>query len=462
MSKRIKKTTYEKTLEINLNPSIYGAFAEIGAGQEVANCFFRSSATAGTVAKTISAYDMTMSDAIYGKGDRYVSRNRLKSMLDHEYDILIERLSEQRGKDTTFFSFCNTVRARGYKDNGECHGWLGIRYQLKPNAEPSDILIHVRLLDKENLDQMEALGVIGTNLIYAAYYYRDQLEDFVESLIDNIGAGRVEVDMLKFLGAGFDYVDNRLCSLQLVESGLTDTAMFLPDGEVVQPAEALYKRPIILLRGSFDPVTNLHLDMLSETNKVFSPHLTEEQKSRTIELCEISMNNLLRGQKGMDHAEFIDRANVLQALGKTVLISRCAEFHRVGAALRRYTSCPIAFSLSIGLLHELFKEKWAENLEGGILESFGRLFKGKLGLYVYPWKNRKTDELVTAHNFRVDEQYEHLYSHFKENALINHVDCSNEELLNLTSRDIKKMVDAGEKGWKEWVPEVAHRTVKEA
>lgn len=457
MATREKKSTYDKILQINLNPAIYGTFAEIGAGQEVANCFFRASATAGTVAKSISAYDMTMSDAIYGKGKRYVSRERLLAMLDHEFSILTERLTEERGEKSTFFSFCNTVRARGYKDTGECHGWLGIRLQLKPLAPPSTILIHVRLLDKENVDQMDALGVIGANLIYAAFYYRENLEHFAESLIDNIGEGRVEVDMLKFLGHGFDFVDNRLCSLQLVHSGLTDVAMFLPDGEVVQPAETLYKRPVVLLRGSFDPVTNLHLDMLEQTKQKFIPSLNEEQQQRVLEVCEMSMNNLLRGEDGIDHVEFLDRANALQNLGKTVIISRCAEFHRIAACLRRYTSCPIAISLSIGLMHELFKEKWSENLAGGILESFGRLFKNQLSLYVYPWKNRQSGEVVTADNFRVEEHLKHLYMHFNDNDMINSVDCSNEEMLDLTGRDIKKLIAKGDETWKNWVPVEGHK-----
>jgi len=451
-------STYDKALRINLDPKIYGTFAEIGAGQEVANCFFRTSATAGTVAKSISAYDMTMSDAIYGKGKRYVSRDRLKAMLDHEYSVLTERLTESRGEESTFFSFCNTVRARGYKDTGECHGWLGIRFQQKPMKDACDIIIHVRLLDKENVDQMEALGVIGTNLIYAAFYHMDNLENFVLSLVDNIGEGRVEVDMLKFLGKGCEMIDNRLCALQLVESGLTDSTMFLPDGEVVQPAEALYKTPVVLLRGSFNPVTNLHMDMLKQTGDVFQPRLDDKQQGRMIEVCEISTNNLLRGESGVDHTHFLDRADALQALGKTVLISSCPEFHRVASILRRYTTCPIAISLSIGLLHELFKEKWSENLEGGILESFGRLFKNKLSLYVYPWQNRQSGELVTAENFKVEEQLKNLYAHFLENKLINSVECSDLTLLQKTGRDLKVMIESGDEDWRNWVPEEGYQS----
>lgn len=457
MSNKAIPTTYDKALRVNLDASTYGTFAEIGAGQEVANWFFRVSATAGTVAKAISAYDMTVSDAIYGKSKRYVSRERLSSMLAYEYDLLLERLAGGRGEDTTFFSFCNTVRARGYRDTAECHGWLGVRFQLKPQDAPCEILIHVRLLDQENVDQMQALGIIGVNLIYAAFYHRDQLPRFVESLMDGLTEGQVEVDMLKFDGKGFEMVDNRLCHLQLVKSGLTDAAMFLPSGEVVQPAEVLYKRPIILLRGSFDPVMNLHLDMIRQTRAVFRQQLAAEDG--TIELCEISMNNLLR-EGEVDHLAFLDRADALQALGKTVLISRCPEFHRIANYLSLYTSRPIGIVLSIGLLNELFKEKWSENLSGGILESFGRLFKHELSLYVYPWANRKSDELVTADNFKVASHLDHLYRYFRQNEMIHSIPCGDPDLLQYTGRDVQRMIASGDSRWKPLVPEQAHHSAR--
>ncbi len=463
MSKRDIPSTYDKALRINLDEEKYGTFAEIGAGQEVANWFFRASATAGTMAKTISAYDMTMSDAIYGKSERYVSRERLNAMLEYEYDLLVERLSKKRGANSTFFSFSNTVRARGYKDTGECHGWLGMMLQLKPGEAPCQIVMHVRLLDEENFDQMEALGIIGVNLIYAAFYHRDCLALFVESLMDGLTNDRVEVDMLKFSGDGFRMIDNRLCHLQLVNSGLTDAAMFLPDGEVVQPAEALYKKPIILLRGSFDPVTNLHLDMLFQTQDAFNKVLADDQRGQAVELCEISMNNLLRkdsddyAQGDVDHLAFLDRADALQALGKTVLVSRCPEFHRIASYLSRYTTSPIGIVLSIGLLNELFKAKWSEGLAGGILESFGRLFKHGLSLYVYPWGNRKSGELVSAENFRVPEDLRYLYRHFRENGMIHAIPCGDRELLRYTGRDIQRMIAAGDETWKNLVPKQAHK-----
>ncbi|MEO0509346.1 MAG: TonB-dependent receptor [Verrucomicrobiota bacterium] len=459
MSGRKILSTYEKALAINLDAKRYGVFAEIGAGQETANWFFRVSGSAGTVAKTISAYDMTMSDALYGKSQRYVSESRLGSMLEYEYEILRERLSESRGADSTFFAFCNTVRARGYNDTGECYGWLGIRLQLKPKTEPCDIVIHVRLLDETNSDQMEALGKIGVNLIYAAFYYRDSLQDFVDSLADEVSSESMEVDMLRFSGDGFRYVDNRLCALQLVQSGLTDAAMFNEFGKVVQAADALYKRPILLLRGSFNPVLKLHLDMIRQSRAVFSRAMAEEQLERSIEVCEISTNNLLRDDGAVDHEDFIDRADVLQALGKTVLITRSAEFHRIATYLSRYTAEPIAIILSIGLLNELFKEKWSKNLAGGILESFGRLFKNRVQLYVYPWHNMHSMELVTAENFNAPENWDHFYQHLIQNKRVIPVGVGDPSLLAYTGRKIVKMIESSDGDWSNWVPEEAHDMV---
>jgi len=373
--------------------------------------------------------------------------------------LLDQRLGPQRGEQSTFFSFCNTVRARGYKDTAECHGWLGIRFQLKPGGPPCEIVLHLRLLDETNADQMEALGKVGVNLIHAAFYHRDSLQTFVESLDDNLHSGQIEIDMLRFEGEGFRYVDNRLCALQLVLSGLTDAAMFNPDGQVVQAADTIYKRPILLLRGSFNPVLKLHLDMIRQSRAVFSQVLEPGQHERSIELCEISTNNLLR-DGAIDHQEFIDRADALQALGKTVLISSRAEFHRIATYLSRYTAEPIAIILSIGLLNELFKEKWSEELPGGILESFGRLFKNRVQLFVYPWHNTRSKELVTADNFKAPANWQHFYQHLIENGRVRSIGVGDPTLLAKTGRKILAMIREGDSGWEQWVPEEAHAMVR--
>lgn len=450
------KSTYDKALAINLDSSVYGTLAEIGAGQEVANWFFKASATAGTVAKSISAYDMSMSDAIYGPSNRYVSRDRLASMLDHEYPLLLERLEGRRKQPTRFFAFCNTVKARGYKDTSECYGWLGVRFQLEPGAPPSQVVLHCRLLDWENRDQMEALGILGVNLLYALFFKEGGVDAQLLSLKENLGSERVEVDMIKFEGHGFGDVDERLLALKLVSLGLTEAAMFTPEGEVVQPSEVLYKKPVELLRGSFNPVTELHLDMLSQSRKLFASRLGGGDQGQVgrecAEICELSMSNLLRAGE-LDASEFIRRAEALQRLGKTVLVSKLAEFYRVSEYLSRYTSEPIAIVLSIGLLNELFKEKWSRGLQGGILESFGRLFKNDLCLYVYPWRNRKTGEVIDAHNFLTPGGLEGLYTYLKDSGKILGVSCSNDRLLDFTGRDLMKMRGDGNDTWKEFVPE---------
>src|SRR5882762_8773309 len=255
-------TTHEKAAQINLDKRFYGTVAEIGAGQEVARWFFRVGGASGTLAKTISAYDMSFSDAIYGKGERYVSQTRLLRMLDYEFNLLIERLNEKRGKETSFFVFADTVSARNYLGTNECHGWMGIKFQLQPLAEPSEIIIHVNMLDTENIQQQEALGIIGVNLTYGAFYLHSEPEKLIASLLDGLSTARIEVDMIKFMGPYFSNVDNRLMSLQLVEKGLSNAALIGTCGEVLQPSEVLHKKPVLIERGSFRPVTHVNLDML--------------------------------------------------------------------------------------------------------------------------------------------------------------------------------------------------------
>ena len=355
MSSKALAQTQDKALQLNLASTIYGTFAEIGAGQETANWFFRASGAAGTVAKTISAYDMTVSDTLYGPVKRYVSEERLKGMLDYEFTQLVNRLGPQRGKDTRFFAFCNTVKVKGYRDNGPWHGWIGVRFQLKPEAKPSDLIIHVRLNDPDHDRQMKDLGILGVNILHAVFFKRDRLEEFIESLVDNLDPRLVEIDVVRFEGHGFSMVDNRLFALQLVQSGLTPATLFLANGQVAQAADVLYKRPIVLMRGSFNPVCNLHLEVMAQVKKTFLSHINETQADRCMEICEISMNNLLRGDD-VDHLEFLDRADSLKALGKNVLITKMARFDNLSGLLARYTREPIAIALSIGLLNELFKE----------------------------------------------------------------------------------------------------------
>ncbi len=447
-------STRGKALRLNLDLSAYGTFAEIGAGQETAAWFFRVGASSGTIAKTISAYDMTMSDAIYGASQRYVSRERLVSMLEHEYALLEERLAPKRGETTTFFAFCNTVRARAYSDKGiaECQGWVGIRYQHRPGGSHNDILLHVRMLDDTNLEQQRSLGILGVNLIWAAFHKRGNLQEFVESLIDELRAESVEIDMLKFTGPGFAEIDNREVALQLVKSGLTEAAFFTSDGEGMQVSEKLYRQPVLVLRGSFNPVTLVHTDMLRSAAAEFRQRLkTPEQE--WIEIMEFSMNNLFSARSELTHTDFLKRADVLQALGKNVLISKFGAFHRLGTYLSRYTQEPVGLVLSVDVLEKLFQDKWYEDLPGGILENFGRLFKNSLRLYVYPILDRDNGQVRTAQRARIPDQLRSLFEYLLQDGRIQSTSAhATREVLDYWTTDVRKMIDDDDPHWRDLVP----------
>lgn len=447
-------STRGKALRLNLDPSSYGTFAEIGAGQETAAWFFRVGASSGTIAKTISAYDMTISDAIYGPSPRYVSRERLVSMLDHEYALLTERLIPTRGDSTVFFAFCNTVRARAFSDKGgaECQGWVGIRYQFKPGGKPNDILLHVRMLDDTNLEQQRSLGVLGVNLIWAALFHRDNLQQFVESLVDDLRVEALEIDMLKFTGPDFGHIDNREVALQLVESNLTEAAFFTSDGEVMQVSEKLYHQPVLVLRGSFNPVTLVHVDMLASAGAEFRTHLKDPEQP-WIELMEFSMNNLFSPRSELSHKDFLSRADVLQRMGKSVLISKFGAFHRLGTYLSRYTQEPVGLVLSVDVLEKLFQEKWYDDLPGGILENFGRLFKHSLRLYVYPILDRNDSHVRTAQKAHIPMHLHSLFDYLMENnRILNTAPHANRAVLDYWTSDVRSMIANHDPRWRALVP----------
>jgi len=449
----------QKAFAVNMDNSIYGAIAEIGAGQEVARWFFKVGGAAGTIAKSMSAYDMVVSDAIYGQSDRYVSRQRLMKMLDHEYDLLIERLSKQRGNETRFFAFADTVAAKSYRRKGENHGWLGVRFQTEPGKQPNDIIVHVRMLDDHNIQQQEALGTIGVNLIHSAYFKWEKPEEVIQALMDDLSPKRIEVDMIKFTGPDFEKVDNRLMSLQLVQSGLTHATMFLANGEVVQPAETLYNKCVLVERGSFRPVTNTTLNMLECAQAQFVQEPNVEGKNIEV-LLEMTLNNLLDGG-AIDHQDFLDRADLLGSMGRPVLISNYAEFHRLAAYLFRYTKEMCGIVIGVPTLKEIFEEKYYGDLEGGILESFGRLFKNDLKLYVHPLKDSKSGALITAGNLRVASNLRHLYSYLNENQFIMGLRDYKEDYLPIYSRDVLEKMQSGDPGWEQMVPPQVAVLIKE-
>ena len=449
MDHKFDQQVHKKAFQINMDGRIYGTFAEIGAGQEVARQFFHVGGASSTVAKTISAYDMTFSDAIYGVSGRYVSRKRLDTMLNHEFDLLVERLDAKFGDKRCFFAFANTVAARSFRRHDESHGWLGLRFQTTPRGPANDIIMHVRMLDPKNLLQQEALGIIGVNLIYGAYYLRNRPDALVSALLDDLSSERIEVDMIQFSGPDFAQVDNRLMALQLVTQGLTKAALFRANGEVVNAADAFYKKPILVERGSFRPVTLVTNDMLDSARQMFlaEPDLGEGEPEV---LMEITMQNLLRSGE-LDLLDFLDRVDMLGALGRTVLISNFGEYYRLINYLTRYTDCMIGMPLGLPSLQEIFEEKYYTELEGGILEGLGRLFKKGVKLYAYPFLS-PDGALTTATDLEVAPNVRHLYRHLLENQFVRPMENFHQEYLGITSAQVLAKIQNHDPSWESMVP----------
>jgi hypothetical protein len=457
--------THTKALQINLDARRYGTFAEIGAGQEVVRWFFRVGGAAGTIAKSMSAYDMAISDAIYGKAERYVCRQRLEAMLTHEHRLNIDRLSESRGSTTAFFAFADTVAARSYRGGNECHGWMGVRFQSRSHDQDSQIIIHVRMLDTENALQQEALGIVGVNLLYGAFFLFSEPELLIESLLDGLTTQRIAVDMIEFSGIEFRQVDNRLMSMKLVQMGLSGAAMFDPSGTVLQPSEVLRKKNVLVERGSFRPVCHVNIDMLRCARENFSRDLAATQKpsepdGEVIELMELTMRNLREEGGEIDRADFLARADMLAASGKTVLISDYFEYYRLAAYLGQYTKDKIAIVMGASSLLDLFEEKYYTSLEGGILESFGRLFKNDLRLYIYPLLEEATGRLVTVDNLEVAPKLRKLYGHLVDSGAIRQLENVNRDYLRIFSRDALRRIRAGDPSWEEMVPPEVAAVIK--
>jgi hypothetical protein len=450
--------THQKALNVNLDPRRYGTFAEIGAGQEVVRWFFRVGGGAGTIAKSISAYDMKVSDAIYGRASRYVCRERLQAMLDYEHSLNLDRLRDARGDTCAFFAFADTVSARNFKGTNECHGWMGIKFQAYPRDEDSQIIIHVRMLDNEAALQQEALGIVGVNLVYGAFALNHEPEMLVNSLLDGLSTSRIEIDMIEFSGIAFRHVDNRLMSLKLVELGLTGAAMFSAAGEVIQPSEFFYRKAILVERGSFRPVCNVNVDMLKCAHEKFS-QLPNVRGKEIVPIMEITMRNLKAGGE-IDLRDFLARADVMAACGTTVLISDYFEYYRLAAYLSRYTKESIAITMGAGSLQDLFDEKYYTQLDGGVLESFGRLFKNDLKIYCYPLENHATGELMTCNNLVFAPELQKLYGYLMDRGGINALDNYDPACLKVFSRDVLDRIKKGDSTWEQMVPPQVAEVIK--
>jgi len=447
--------TKQKALEINLDPKIYGTFVEIGAGQDVAANFFKAGASSGTIAKTMSAYDMTFSDAIYGADQkkRYVSESRLLKMLDKEYGLLIERLQEQRGASSTFFAFANTVAALNYYKTNVGHGWMGVRFQLVPGGAYNDVVLHVKLLDNDNNLQQQTVGILGVNLIYACFRYYDNPTLFLLSLIDDLTKDRLQIDMISFEGPDFTKVDNRLMSLHLVKLGFSDAAVFDRDGRNQQPSEVLYKKHIVVVRGRFRPVINVHLDMIKTGMQQFLEE-PDVDRDKVVVLTELTLQGLKERNAAVDadidEKDFLDRVDILCSLGQTVMISNFHEYYKLVAYLSTITKLKLGMVLGYPNLEYIFAEEHYTALPGGILEAFATLFSRKVKLFIYPTLHNGV--IQNCQSFQLPPHLIDLYQYLIANDKIADILDYNKSNLNVQTDKVLELIKAGTPGWEECVP----------
>ena len=450
----------DKALRINLNEHIYGTFAEIGAGQETVRHFFRSGGSSGTIAKAMSAYDKDFSDAIYGieEDGRYVTESRLKKMLSHEVELIERRLDRSKHPNKMFFSYANTVATIDFAKQFKGHGWVGIKYQIEPDEDYNEIIIHIRFKETDARLQQETLGILGVNLIYGAFYKYNDPKKLLRYLYDHLDKDQLEIDTINFSGPRFANVDNRLMSLQLVKNGMTDAVMFSPEGKNILPAAVLYKKNILALRGSFRPVTTVNMDMYEKSLKMFLEE-NKVEKENTFVVFEITLSNL-RSEGEIDERDFMDRAELLCSLGQTVMISNFQEYYKVVEYFSAYSKARMGLVMGVNNLVDIFDEKYYRHLSGGILEAFGKLFYRDLKVYLYPMLD-EFKEVIDSENLKVHPRMKELYKFFKFNGKVIDVVDYEKKNLEIFSREVLKMITNGIPGWESMLPDGTANLIKE-
>jgi hypothetical protein len=428
-----KHDTHQKALSLNLDVTIFGSFAEIGAGQEVARWFLRVGGASGTVAKTISAYDKEVSDHLYGMGTRYVSKPRLLAMLNSEWEQLLGQLQASRGAETKFFSFVDTISALNYAGTNDCHGWVGLRFRTKPNAPPSDVILHVNLRDSSNVQQQEAVGILGVNLIYAAYHAAGSVVEFLASTFEDLGLQRVEIDCVESKGPAFESWDRNQLHAFLVAGGYAEAVVFPADNQLVPPNELLYKRALVLAPGQFENAGQLHSNLVQDT-LVQLPEEEVKESRGSLGLFCLSVGGVNGGRIEVPVKDIVEHVEALHKLGYGVMLFRARELYTMSAYVNRYTKSRIHFAIGLTVLARVFEDRY-KDLAGRLLEGIARLFTQNVRVCVYPmsaedvqrrvkvaglmgWTWKETNGMVTADNLHPSGPLDSLYQYLLSSELI--------------------------------------------
>ncbi|UBM61449.1 TonB-dependent receptor [Candidatus Sulfidibacterium hydrothermale] len=453
--------TARKALQINLDTDFYGSFAEIGGGQEVARQFFVAGGASGTVAKTISAYDKRFSDARYNdnKPGRYVSEERLMKMLRKEYHE-VEKLLSEKYTARTFFAFADTVEILNYSKTNYAHGWMGVKFQLHPGGRSNTVVLHVKLLENDGVMQQTTLGILGVNLLYACKNFYDDPSRFLISLMDNLSPDRFCISALRMSGPDLDYVDNRLLAIQLVQNGMAHAMMFDKKGNVQQPSDMLYKKNVLAFRGSFRPVTYVVKDILRQSIELFQKDESYEPDN-TLSFCEITLNNLLtEGEE--DSRDFLERIDMLNAIGQNVMISDFKEYFKLVDFFSQFKLKNLRIVMGVPTLEKVMDKRYYENLKGGILQALGLLFPKNTKLYIYPTLKKEENKkyLITSKDIFLSSDIRLLFGYLIENRLILDLGSELPEHLFVKSREVLKMIQERNPEWERYVPMDISKIIK--
>jgi len=454
-------STKQKSLIINLDPTIYGTIAEIGGGQEVARVFFQAGGASGTIAKTISAYDKNFSDYFYGskETERYVSESRLKKMLSHEYEELLSILSSKRRENQRFFVFANTVEIINYRKDNQGNGWLGVQFELTKEGQPNEVVIHVRLKENDALLQQQTLGTLGVNLVWACFNHTSTPNTFLQSLLDNLDTDRIEITMARMSGPDLEWLDNRLLGVQLVKNGMTPAVMFDHNGNVQQPADMLYRKNVLAFRGSFRPITYVGVDMLKASYCIFKQ---DEDYSRdsTISLCEITLNNLI--SEGEFHErDFLDRVDLLNHMGQHVMISNFREYYKLVDYFGRFRLKKLRIAIGLPTFEKVLDPTYYSDLRGGILEAFGMLFPKNMKFYIYPMLDPQSGGLLHSDKLSLSSEIRCLYDYLKNTRKFIDITTAKKEWLSISSNEVLRLMREGDPLWETMVPKHVIQIVKE-
>ena len=437
-----------KAQEVNLDVEKYGAFAEIGAGQEVARHFFVAGKASQTIAKTISAYDMIYSDEIYGKekNGRYVCESRLQKMLDKEYNLLIRRLQESRGDRSTFFAFANTV-ATGTAETPRCHGWMGVRFQTKPNGPAHDVILHVRMVDRHRLQQQESLGTLGVNLVHSCFYHRNKPEDFINHLVDNLKDGQIIIDYFRASGPDLAHFDNRRMNLELVKRKLSEAVLFDENENIMNIGDSTYGKSLLIQRGNYRPITVSHSDMMEKGLE----QLKLDVKALKLKPQDVmTLNEIEISSHDSNIDDILLRMEALAKLGLKTLVTQFPLYYQLKVFFRKYTQNPMILVMNASHLPKIFDPQHYKNLEGGMFEGIGKLLDENTRLYIYPYKTEK--QCQTAADFKPSPEAKKLFEHFHGLGLI--VDISGCDVTNnfLNSDQVRDLISKKDKKWENLVP----------